>query len=79
MVMITETYWRVHSKENGYLLAKHLMAASILPNQTSNGVTFMKRDGVIYLTGEKVGNITTWNAYKGTRPRNIALLACIKY
>jgi phage-related tail fiber protein len=53
--------------------------ADIIAGQTRNGITYLKRDQLLYTRGTILGNISTWNAYKGTRPRNIALLACIKY
>jgi phage-related tail fiber protein len=51
--------------------------------QTRNGTTFPDFNSYSSLVGygdlTKLGDITSWNVLKGTRPRNVALLACIKY
>lgn len=51
---------------------------NIPPGQTRSGTTFMD-NYVAYAEGTGGANITSWNILKGVRPRNVALLACIKY
>jgi len=56
---------------------------NVTPGYTTHGTTFpdLVTDYLQSTTtiGRIFGRITTWNIMKGTRPRNIALLACIKY
>ncbi|CAK9251863.1 unnamed protein product [Sphagnum jensenii] len=57
---------------------------NVSAGETRSGTTFPVSNSsscrVHYLEGPfKYSWITSWNVLKGTRPRNVALLACIKY
>ena len=55
------------------------MEGNISPGETRGGTTFPQHRACFASKNNEETNITTWNVWKGTRPRNVALLACIKY
>jgi microcystin-dependent protein len=55
------------------------MERNVSPGETRGGTTFPQHKAVFAPATSGLTSITSWNVWKGTRPRNVALLACIKY
>jgi phage-related tail fiber protein len=55
------------------------MERNISPGETRGGTTFPQHKAPYVLSNHDETDIKSWNVWKGTRPRNVALLACIKY